>query len=139
MKGIKNQIFLGIITMSILTFVFTDYSIDPIEATTIESAWYDSEYGSIEIDQSQYLKPKYVHEPAQLHISGKINYYQRAESTLITTRSPSGDIIENVIRPTREGGFDFISQITSNHSSGQYEIRIIHKEMIIGPGYSRLF
>ena len=75
---------------------------------------YNSEKGLIKIDQSQYLKPKYVHEPIQLHISGKIEDYQRAESTLLTITSPSGDVIENIIRPTREGNFDFISQITSN-------------------------
>ncbi len=107
------------------------------EAST-NSVYFTSESGSITVDQEQYLKPKYVHEPIQQHISGKIENYQRAEETILTITSPSGEIVENVIRPTREGAFDFITQITSNHSSGEYEIRIIHKGIIIGPALFKI-
>ena len=107
------------------------------EAST-NSVYFTSEAGSITVDQEQYLKPKYVHEPIQQHISGQIENYQRAEETILTITSPSGDIVENVIRPTREGAYDFITQITSNHSSGEYEIRIIHKETTIGPAIFKI-
>ena len=131
-------------TIAIMTIFFFTYSnIGFTEAasssTTMNNPFfYNSEKGLIKIDQSQYLKPKYVHEPIQLHISGKIEDYQRAESTLLTITSPSRDVTENIIRPTREGDFDFISQITSNHSSGNYEIYIIHKEMTIGPAIFKI-
>ncbi|MDH3657607.1 MAG: hypothetical protein OEM77_05670 [Nitrosopumilus sp.] len=126
-----------IIITAVMIFGLTSSSTDFIEAST-KSVFYTTEYGSITIDHEQYLKPKYVHEPIQLHISGTIENYQRAESTQMTITSPSGDVIENVICPTREGEFDFISQITSNHSTGQYEIRVIHKEMIIGPAMFKI-
>ena len=136
MKGMKVRIYLC--TVAIMTVFFLAYSSTNYIDASSEPVFYDSENGSIKIDQGQYLKPKYVHEPVQLHISGKISDYQRAEATQLTITPPSGDVVENIIRPTREGEFDFIAQITSNHSTGEYEIRIIHKEAIIGPATFRI-
>jgi len=121
----------------VMVFFLTLSSADFIEAST-KPVFYDSEHGSIKLDHGQYLKPKYVHEPIQLHMSGEIEDYQRSVSTQLTITSPSGDVIENAIRPTKDGEFDFISQITSNHASGQYEISIIHKEVTIGPAVFKI-
>ena len=131
MNYMENWVYLS--TIIVITAFFFTYSAIGTAIASAEPIFYDSEHGTIKIDQSQYLKPKYVHEPVQLHISGKISEYQRAESTQLTITPPSGDTIENIIRPTREGEFDFIAQITSNHSTGPYEIHVIHKEMVIGP------
>ena len=138
MKRIVYLCTIVIMTIFFFTYSNNEFAEAVSSSTTSNPFFYNSENGLIKIDQSQYLKPKYVHEPTQLHISGKIEDYQRAESTLLTITSPSGDIIENIIRPTREGDFDFISQITSNHSSGNYEIYIIHKEMTIGPAIFKI-
>ena len=116
----------------VMAFFLTISSADLIEAST-KPVFHDSEHGSIKLDHGQYLKPKYVHEPIQLHVSGDIEDYQRSASTHLLITLPSGDVVENVIRPTRDGEFDFTSQITSNHASGQYEIHIAHKEMTLGP------
>lgn len=121
-----------------MIFFLTSSSMYFIEAST-EPVFYSSEDGSIKIEPGEYLKPKYIHEPTQQHISGKIENYQRAESTTLTITSPSGDVIENTIRPTREGEFDFITQITSSHATGEYEIRVIHKEKTIGPALFIIF
>ena len=107
-------------------------------ADTSKPLYFTSEDGTITVDQGQYLKPKYVHEPIKQHISGQIENYQRAEETILTITSPSGETVENVIRPTREGIFDFITQITSNFSSGDYEVRVIHKEITIGPAIFKI-
>ncbi|WP_316505310.1 hypothetical protein [Nitrosopumilus sp.] len=136
MKGMKIRVYLctvAIITVFVLTYSPTNY----IDASA-ELIFYDSEKGSIKIDQGQYLKPKYVHEPVQIHISGKISDYQMAKATQLIVTPPSGDVVENVILPTREGEFDFVAQITSNHSTGEYEICIIHKERIIGPAIFKI-
>ena len=125
----NSIIYIPISVVMILFFASSSYIIE----ASINSVLYSSENGSITIDPGQYLKPKYVHEPTQQHIYGKIENYQRSESTQLTITSPSGEVIENTIRPTREGEFDFISQITSSHSTGEYEIRVIHKEITIGP------
>ena len=131
----KSIVYLGMTVVMI--FFLTSSSTYFIEAST-KPVFYSSENGTITIEPGQYLKPKYIHEPTQQHISGKIENYQRAESTQLTITSPSGDVIENTIRPTREGEFDFITQITSSHATGEYEIRVIHKEKTIGPALFRI-
>ena len=130
----KSIVFL---TLTVVAIISIASSTEFVDGTT-KSVYFTSEEGSIKVDQEKYLKPKYVHEPIQQHISGQIENYQRAEETILTITSPSGEIVENVIRPTREGAFDFITQITSNHSSGEYEIRIIHKEITIGPAIFKI-
>ena len=95
--------------------------------------FYYSEEGSITIGQEHYLKPKYIHEPTQLTISGKIENYQRAEETRLTITSPFGSISKNKIFPTRNGDFQFHSQITRDFVTGSYEVKIFHKDMVIGP------
>lgn len=126
----------AILALSVVSIFFVA-STETVDAAT-KSVYFTSEEGSITIDQEKYLKPKYVHEPKQQHISGQIENYQRAEETILTITLPSGEIMENVIRPTREGAFDFITQITSNQSSGEYEIRVIHKEITIGPAIFKI-
>ena len=120
-----------------LTFSISNYNSE-IFAEDRSKTIFDFDSGSILIDKSEYVKPKYAHEPIQLHVSGTIEDYQRAESTTLTITRPSGEIIENVIRPTREGEFDFLSLITNNDSVGFYEIHVIHKETTIGPAVYKI-
>ena len=114
-----------ILSLSVFTYSYSEEFATPV--------FYFSDEGSIKIGYEQYEKPKYAHEPTTLHISGKIEDFVRAEQTVLIIKSPSGSIFENVIRPTREGTFDFITQITKDHSVGIYEVIIIHKESILGP------
>ena len=120
-------VLMGFFTVSVSNFDAWAYAEDN------SGNFYESDTGSILIEESNYIKPKYAHEPTQLHVSGTIENYQRAESTTLTITTPSGKIIENIIRPTREGEFDFLSLITNNNSVGFYEVHIIHKEIVIGP------
>ena len=124
----------SILLIAMMSFLAYHISnVDEVYAEDNSSNSFESDLGSILIDHSNYIKPKYAHEPIQLHVSGIIENYQRAESTTLTITTPSGGTIENVIRPTREGEFDFLSLITNNDSVGFYEIHIIHKEIVIGP------
>ena len=100
-KDMKSLFYLCLVLSVTVMFTLSSFSLDSINASS-ESAVFGSEHGSIMIVQSKYLKPKYVHEPIELHISGIIENYQRAESTILTITPPSQDVIENVIRPTRE-------------------------------------
>lgn len=95
--------------------------------------FFHSDQGSITIGQEKYIKPKYVHEPTKLTISGKISDYKRAEETRLTIATPFGSQLEHKIFPTREGEFQFHSQITRDFVTGAYEVKIIHKEIAIGP------
>ena len=123
--------------MSFLAYSISNFNAE-VFAEDRSRIIFDFDTGSILVDKDQYIKPKYAHEPIQLHVSGTIEDYQRAESTILTITTPSGEIIENVIRPTREGEFDFLSLITNNNSVGFYEIHIIHKEIAIGPAVYKI-
>ncbi len=94
---------------------------------------YISDLGSISIDQSEYQRPKYTHEPTQLSVSGKISNYNRTEPASLTITSPGGAVFENQIFPARDGSFSFHSQLTKDYAPGMYEVRIHYNEITIGP------
>ena len=131
-RSILLIVIMGFLTISILNFNAEVFAEDRSRII------FDFDTGSILVDKDEYIKPKYAHEPIQLHVSGTIEDYQRAESTILTITTPSGEIVENVIRPTREGEFDFLSLITNNDSVGFYEIHVIHKEVAIGPAVYKI-
>ena len=132
-KQLKAYAFFVIVVLSLVAF-----TISGAEAFS-KPVFYFSEEGSIKIGQEDFEKPKYAHEPTQLHISGKIEEFQRAESTTLWIKSPSGEIFENVIRPTREGTFDFLTHITKDHPTGSYEVGVTHRGIIVGPAIFKIF
>lgn len=122
-----------------LYFIFLIISASIFSGNAVDTALsqstrvFISDIGTISVGQSEYKKPKYTHEPTQLSVTGKIANYNRTEPASLTITSPGGRIFENQIFPTKDGSFSFYSQLTKDHASGEYKVRIHYNEITIGP------
>ena len=69
LRSIMIFVLIGFFTVSASNFDAGVYAEDN------SRNFYESDTGTILIDQSNYIKPKYAHEPTQLHVSGTIENY----------------------------------------------------------------
>ena len=61
--------------ISFLTYSISNFNAE-VFAEDRSRIIFDFDSGSVLLDKDEYIKPKYAHEPIQLHVSGTIEDYQ---------------------------------------------------------------